>query len=308
MDETQECPSWSPNGTKKVFEKIIPGRSWNESGEKITEFGYEKWSSSGHVASKDLTRTISYVRNACIHPSWSPDGDKIVFENFYTIWLMNGDGTNVTLLSAEGAVDSYPSWSFDGSKIVFISSELKNNDVWITDIWTMDNDGSNRKQLTDDDTIEWEPSYSPDGKKIVFTSLQSEIPSIWMMDSEGTNKQQLTSGYPAEQPKWGHDGSNIVFASNGDIWLMGLNVTPAATATPESTLLDIPTTVQLTPTPTMPSPTLTPASSPMLTPIPSPTATTTEIPTPEEKGVPGFEAVIAIAVLLALVYLLRKRK
>lgn len=159
---------------------------------------------------------------------------------------MDSDGSNLTLLSLDRAVDSYPSWSPDGSKIVFISSNFKNNDSWITDIWTMDSD-SNRKQLTNDDAIEWEPSYSPDGKKIVFTLLQSGISSIWMMDSDGTNKQQLTFQYPAEQPKWSPDGSNIVFASNGE-------------------------------TPTT------------------------------EKGVPGFEAIFAITSLLAVAYLLKRRK
>lgn len=44
------------------------------------------------------------------------------------------------------------------------------------------------------------------------------------------------------------------------------------------------------------------------TPTPSPTATATEIPIPGEKGVPGFEVKFAIAGLLAVAYLLRRRK
>lgn len=48
-------------------------------------------------------------------------------------------------------------------------------------------------------------------------------------------------------------------------------------------------------------------TSPPLT-IPTPTATATKIPTPEEKGVPGFEVIFAIAGLLAVTYLLRRRK
>ena len=303
VEEIQECPLWSPNGTMKVFEKWIEGKSWHESGERRTETGYEWWESSGYISPTDLTKTIAYTRNACTHPSWSPDGNKILFENFYAIWMMNSDGGNLTLLSPEGTVDSYPSWSPDGSKVVFISSKSKNNDTWITDIWRMNSDGSNRKQLTDDDVIEWEPSYSPDGKKIVFISLQSGIPSIWIMDSNGTNKQQLTSGYPAEQPKWSSDGSNIVFASDGDIWMMSLNVTPIVTPSAELTPLVPPTPTPITPTPTTSAPTLTPTSSPVL--IPSPTAT--EIPAPEES-VPGFEVIFAIVGLLVVAYLLRRRK
>jgi len=44
------------------------------------------------------------------------------------------------------------------------------------------------------------------------------------------------------------------------------------------------------------------------TPTPSPAATVTEIQTPEEKGVPGFEVIFAIAGLLAMASLLRRKK
>lgn len=73
--------------------------------------------------------------------------------------------------------------------------------------------------------------------------------------------------------------------------------------------------LQVTPTPTTTlMPTLSPTPTPIVTPVhltPTPitlTPTATEIPTPEEKGVQGFEAVFAIAGLLAVVYLLRRRK
>ena len=63
------------------------------------------------------------------------------------------------------------------------------------------------------------------------------------------------------------------------------------------------------PSPTLkqsPTPTVTPVH---LTPTPiTPTPTATEIPTPEEKEVSGFEVIFAIAGLLAVASLLRKRK
>lgn len=54
------------------------------------------------------------------------------------------------------------------------------------------------------------------------------------------------------------------------------------------------------------------ASTPPLpvtpTPAPSPTATAMDIPILEEKGIPGFEVLFAIMGLLAVAYLLRRRK
>ncbi len=68
------------------------------------------------------------------------------------------------------------------------------------------------------------------------------------------------------------------------------------------------TTLIFTPSPTL-SPTVTPVPhTPTLIPTPSSTATATEIPIPEEKGVQGFEAIFALAGLLAVAYLLGKRR
>lgn len=74
---------------------------------------------------------------------------------------------------------------------------------------------------------------------------------------------------------------------------------PTPTPTPEAT-----------PTPT-PEPTPTPTPEKTPTPEPTPTATPEETPTPtptrEEKPTPGFEAVFAVAGLLAVAYLLRRK-
>ena len=71
------------------------------------------------------------------------------------------------------------------------------------------------------------------------------------------------------------------------------------------------TSPSVTPTSTppisTPSPTVTPIP-PTPVPTPSPAATVTKIPASEKKGVPAFEAIFAIAGLLAVSYLLRRRK
>ena len=84
-------------------------------------------------------------------------------------------------------------------------------------------------------------------------------------------------------------------------WIWNVTLTPTATVTP-------------TPTPTL-APGETPAPTPTLAPgeTPKPTATPTTdgkpTPTPTPKqGVPGFEAIFAIAVMLAIVYILRRKR
>jgi len=56
-------------------------------------------------------------------PSWSPDGDKIVYASEKgsiadDIFIVNSDGTNEVNLTNDSASDGEPSWSPDGGKIV----------------------------------------------------------------------------------------------------------------------------------------------------------------------------------------------
>ena len=78
---------------------------------------------------------------------------------------------------------------------------------------------------------------------------------------------------------------------------------PVSAETPAPTITAVPPTPTVSPTPTMtPIPSLTP------TPIVTPKSTPAVTPTPVEKGVPGFEAILAIAGFLAVSYLLKRRK
>src|SRR3970282_795415 len=79
-------------------------------------------------------------------PSFSPTGNKIVFEHQLPgerpdAWVMNSDGTNVTRLTTDGGYA--PSWSPDGSKIIYTNSCQYNGYLWI-----MNPDGSNKRQIT----------------------------------------------------------------------------------------------------------------------------------------------------------------
>lgn len=99
-------PSWSPDGTKLVFERIGDGI---------------------YVASGDgsnAVRLTTYSGGA-ESPSFSPDGTKIVFTRFggnggsSELWEMNTDGSGQTQLTTLGGFNLFPRFSPDGSAIVF---------------------------------------------------------------------------------------------------------------------------------------------------------------------------------------------
>ncbi len=93
-----------------------------------------------------------------------------------------------------------PSWSPTSETIVFVSSESRNDELWVVrkDEWPA-------LQLTKNEW-EWDkhPSWSPDGSQIIFSSNRgSGINQLWIMDGEGRNVQQLTSfPWEAWDPVW----------------------------------------------------------------------------------------------------------
>jgi len=162
------------------------------------------------------------------HPSWSPDGSKILFDadydgdGFYEIYSMDQDGAHVTRLTMNESNDQFADWSPDGSQISFSSDR---NGNW--DIFVMDADGSNQQALTDDPDWELFPAWSPDSSQIVFTGLvpNSRNTDVFLMNADGTDFRQLTDspGFD-ENPVFSPDGDQIAFQTqrdgNFEIYLM----------------------------------------------------------------------------------------
>ena len=132
------------------------------------------------------------------YPSFSPNGDKILFvssrsqdyEYSFQIYLMNLDGTNQEKLTKNDIHQIAPFFSPDGTKIVFQGFDR----TCIISI--MDSNGTNIKQLTSG-YEDIHPSWSPDGQKIIFSRLIDRIGGrfnyeIHYMDVYGTNIKRLT--------------------------------------------------------------------------------------------------------------------
>ena len=81
------------------------------------------------------------------YPSWSPDGQHIVFASWRDdngeLYVMGSDGSNPRRLTNDSAGDWYPSWSPDGQHIAFISDRDGNYELYV-----MGSDGSNLRRLT----------------------------------------------------------------------------------------------------------------------------------------------------------------
>ena len=160
-------------------------------------------------------------------PSWSPDGQRIVFVHGgcstagcggkpSALWVMNADGRGQRRLTSGGNIDNDARWSPDGKLIAFTRGTSCKADGCNLDLWLIRPDGTGEQRLTRDRRSA-QPSWSPDGTKIAFSHGSSDG-SRWdinVMNADGTGERDVTtrlSGtFDVKGPAWSPDGRTIVF-------------------------------------------------------------------------------------------------
>ena len=132
---------------------------------------------------------LTHTREPEQHPSWSPDGKKILFTRGdvmtnIDLYVMDADSANVVRLTEHPERDQRGVFSPDGETIAFVSQ--RDGDVAV---WLMDADGANPRKLVQGG----QPSFSPDGRRIAFTSSAfDDNDEIYLIDLDGSNRTRLT--------------------------------------------------------------------------------------------------------------------
>jgi TolB protein len=131
-------------------------------------------------------------------PSWSPDGNRIVFDSGEgynrDIYVIDSDGTNLELIiKAEGG---WPDWSPDGTWIAFFGRLDGNPEIYIVNA-----DGSGRTRMTYNNIDDWEPSWSLDGEWLLYNA--GSMNNIFMIRVDTSETYQLTdNSYMDWLPVW----------------------------------------------------------------------------------------------------------
>lgn len=152
-DALATSPSWSPDGSKIVFQSNRDGSDqiyvMNADGSGITRLTNGAWGDQ--------------------QPAWSPDGTKIAFQSTrdaadpnqantsdMEIYVMNADGSSPTRLTTNDDFDGNVAWSESGARLVFDSGRDGNEEVYVMDV-----DGSNLVNVTNNPADDGYARFGP---------------------------------------------------------------------------------------------------------------------------------------------------
>lgn len=172
-----EHPYWSPDGEKilYLFKSGFRISACEICGKEIHEL----------TLSTGEDRVIYKQNNTLFRPTYSPDGDLIVFERREDSEKKRND---IYLIDSKGNIkrlthihdNTYPAFTPDGSGIVFVSDQSGEDELYFLDLKSGELDRLTEIGATEACCV----GFSPDGNKIVFSMLSEKFQQgfdIWLM-------------------------------------------------------------------------------------------------------------------------------
>ena len=175
------APAWSPDGARIAFRSDTPGPFGNAS--RIFVVNVDG-TGLRQLSPDDPDPNVFYYSDD--GPTWSPDGQQVVFTRSGVLQVINADGTGLTPLPNEDGA-WYPDWSPNGTRIAY--GRL----IGGLDIAIRNADGSSPIVITSDPAQENNPRWSPDGSRLVFVRVVNGFTQLFVMNADGSGVVKLSA-------------------------------------------------------------------------------------------------------------------
>ena len=124
-------------------------------------------------------------------PSWSPDGNKLVYVSFESkrpqIFMQDIYTMTRTRLTDFPGINSAPQFSPNGKQLALVLSKDGNPEIYVMDLAS-----KQLRRLTNHRAIDTEPSWMPDGQSIIFSSERGGKPQLYRVNLATTKVNRLT--------------------------------------------------------------------------------------------------------------------
>ena len=200
-------PSWSPDGTRVVYHKLLDLKapSWQKA-----------WSRNPGY---DLATTYTF-------PAFDPSGKRLIATSGNTRLVQIETGRNVahTVFEQEGKLAQSADWSPQGDAILFGLGQYFRNRAQGAQVAMIKPDGSGLREITSGANNNGFPSYAPDGKRFVYRTFGPEGQGLRIMNLEDGHVTKLTEDYD-NFPRWSPRGDVIMFVRRLDDSFMIFTIT-----------------------------------------------------------------------------------